>query len=62
MTARDRDVVRLHFEEEMTAAQIADLGLGLSERGVEALFRRLRKRLRELVAKEESQEGRTGRS
>jgi len=62
MTARDRDVVRLHFEEEMTAAQIAGLGLGLSERGVEALFRRLRKRLRELVAKEESPEGRTGRS
>ncbi|HEY2030521.1 MAG TPA: sigma-70 family RNA polymerase sigma factor [Myxococcales bacterium] len=57
ITARDRDVVRLHFEEELTAAQIADLGLGLSERGVEALFRRLRKRLRELVAKENSAAG-----
>lgn len=56
-TARDRDVVRMHFEEELTAAQIAALGLGLSERGVEALFRRLRKRLRVLVAQEDARTG-----
>jgi RNA polymerase sigma factor (sigma-70 family) len=53
MTARDRDVVRLHFEDELPYAEIAALGVGLSERGIESLLRRLRKRLRDLVAAEE---------
>jgi RNA polymerase sigma factor (sigma-70 family) len=47
--ARDRDVLRLHFEEELSAAEIAELGVGLSARGVEALLRRVGARLRELL-------------
>jgi RNA polymerase sigma factor (sigma-70 family) len=47
--ARDRDVLRLHFEEELSAAEIAELGVGLSARGVEALLRRVSVRLRDVL-------------
>lgn len=49
--ARDRDLLRLHFEEEMSPAEIAELGVGLSSRGVESMLRRARARLRELLRK-----------
>jgi RNA polymerase sigma factor (sigma-70 family) len=51
--ARDRDLLRLHFEEELSASEIAELGLGLSARGVEAVLRRTAARLRELLRDEE---------
>ena len=47
--ARDRDILRLHFEEGHTPTEIAEMGLGLSVRGVEAVLRRARDRLRELL-------------
>jgi RNA polymerase sigma factor (sigma-70 family) len=50
--ARDRDILRLHFEEDHTPTEIAAMGLGLSVRGVEALLRRVRGRLAELLRDE----------
>ena len=47
--ARDRDILRLHFEEGHTPGEIAQMGLGLSVRGVEAVLRRARERLRALL-------------
>ena len=47
--ARDRDILRLHFEEGYTPTEIAGMGLGLGVRGVEAVLRRARERLRELL-------------
>ena len=46
---RDRDILRLHFEEGHTPTEIAAMELGLSVRGVEALLRRTRERLAELL-------------
>jgi RNA polymerase sigma factor (sigma-70 family) len=51
--ARDRDVLHLHFDEEMSPHEIAGLGIGLTARGVEALLRRASARLRELLRYEE---------
>lgn len=51
--ARDRDILRLHFEEGQTPTEIAAMGLGLSARGVEALLRRLKVRIAELIEEEE---------
>ncbi|MGZ6144001.1 MAG: RNA polymerase sigma factor [Myxococcales bacterium] len=50
--ARDRDLLRLHFEEGYTPSEIAEMGLGLSVRGVEAVLRRARERLAELLKDE----------
>jgi len=47
--ARDRDILRLHFEEGHTPTEIAEMGLGLSVRGVEAVLRRARERLKQLL-------------
>lgn len=47
--ARDRDILRLHFEEGHTPTEIAGMGLGLSVRGVEAVLRRARERLKALL-------------
>lgn len=52
--ARDRDILRLHLEEGQTPTEIAAMGLGLSARGVEALLRRLKERVAELLKEEES--------
>ena len=51
--ARDRDILRLHLEEDQTPTEIAAMGLGLSARGVEALLRRLKQRIAELLKAEE---------
>lgn len=51
--ARDRDILRLHLEEDQAPSEIAAMGLGLSARGVEALLRRLKQRLAELLREEE---------
>lgn len=51
--ARDRDIYRLHFEEGHTQAEIAAMGLGLSARGVEAVLRRGKARLDELLREDE---------
>jgi RNA polymerase sigma factor (sigma-70 family) len=48
--ARDRDILRLRFEEEMSPAEIAALGLGLSTDGVEAVIRRAVERVRDFFA------------
>jgi RNA polymerase sigma factor (sigma-70 family) len=51
--ARDRDILRLHFEEELSPADISELGVGLTPGGVEAVLRRAAARLRELLRHEE---------
>jgi RNA polymerase sigma-70 factor (ECF subfamily) len=50
--ARDRDILRLHFEEGHTPGEIADMGLGLNVRGVESVLRRARERLKALLVQE----------
>lgn len=50
---RDRDILRLHLEEGQTPAEIAAMGIGLSTRGVEALLRRLKERIAQLLKEEE---------
>ena len=50
--ARDRDILRLHFLDGHTPTEIAEMGLGLSARGVEALLRRARGRLAEILRDE----------
>ena len=52
--ARDRDILRLHLEEGQTPTEIAAMGIGLSARGVEALLRRLKERIAELLKEERS--------
>lgn len=52
--ARDRDILRLHFEEQFTPTEIAEMGLGLSVRGVEAVLRRAKQRIDALLLEEES--------
>jgi len=47
--ARDRDILRLHFEEGHSPSEIASMGLGLSTRGVEAVLRRAKARLEQLL-------------
>jgi RNA polymerase sigma-70 factor (ECF subfamily) len=51
---RDRDILRLHYEEGMSPAEIAAMGIGLEARGVEAVLRRARQRIDELLREEES--------
>jgi DNA-directed RNA polymerase specialized sigma24 family protein len=51
--ARDRDVLRLRFEEGHTPTEIAQMGLGLNVRGVEALLRRAKERMAALLREEE---------
>jgi RNA polymerase sigma factor (sigma-70 family) len=51
--ARDRDILRLHFEEELSPGDISELGVGLTPGGVEAVLRRAAARLRELLRREE---------
>lgn len=48
---RDRDILRLHFEEGHSPAEIAAMGIGLSPRGVEAVLRRAKTRIAELLKK-----------
>jgi RNA polymerase sigma factor (sigma-70 family) len=50
--ARDRDILRLRFDEEWSAAEIASLGLGLGVDGVEAVIRRAVERLKALLESE----------
>ena len=50
--ARDRDIARLHFLDGLSAAEIAATGLGLSARGVEAVLRRIRARLQQILRDE----------
>ena len=47
--ARDRDILRLHYQEGYSAAEIAEMGIGLSARGVEAVLRRAKARIEELL-------------
>ena len=49
---RDRDILRLHFLDGHTAAEIAAMGIGLSARGVEAVLRRARARLQQILKNE----------
>jgi RNA polymerase sigma factor (sigma-70 family) len=51
--ARDRDILRLHFEEGHLPLEIASMGLGLAARGVEALLRRAKARIEEILKEEE---------
>lgn len=51
--ARDRDILRLHFEEGWLPAEIAGMGLGVSTRGVESLLRRARRKLTALLSEDE---------
>jgi len=48
---RDRDILRLHFEDGHSPAEIAAMGIGLSARGVEAVLRRAKARIEELLKK-----------
>ena len=50
--ARDGDILRLHFLEGYAPGEIAQMGVGLGTRGVEALLRRARGKLAELLADE----------
>lgn len=47
---RDLFVLRAHFEDGLSPAQIAQAGCGLSAKGVESLLRRARERLLGLLA------------
>ncbi len=51
--ARDRDILRLHFEEGWLPAEIAGIVPGLSARGVESLLRRAREKLAALLSEDE---------
>jgi RNA polymerase sigma factor (sigma-70 family) len=51
--ARDRDILRLHFEDGWLPAEIAGMDLGISVRGVESLLRRARQKLAELLSEDE---------
>jgi RNA polymerase sigma factor (sigma-70 family) len=51
--ARDRDILRLHFEEGWLPAEIAGMAPGISVRGVESLLRRARPKLAELLGEDD---------
>ena len=51
--ARDRDILRLHFEEDRTPSEISEMGLGLSARGVEAVLRRAKARIDALLGEDD---------
>jgi RNA polymerase sigma factor (sigma-70 family) len=53
-SARDRDILRLHFEEGLSAAEISQLGLDLEVRGVEAVIRRAREKILLMLRDEET--------
>jgi RNA polymerase sigma factor (sigma-70 family) len=46
---RDGDILRLHFEDGLSAAEISALGVGLEPRGVEAVLRRAKSRIEALL-------------
>lgn len=46
---RDRDILRLHFEEGYSANEIAEMGIGLPAKGVESVLRRSREKLSKLL-------------
>jgi RNA polymerase sigma factor (sigma-70 family) len=50
--ARDRDILRLHFEEGWLPTEIASMDLGISVRGVESLLRRARQKLTRLLTED----------
>ncbi|HEY6907908.1 MAG TPA: sigma-70 family RNA polymerase sigma factor [Myxococcales bacterium] len=50
--ARDRDILRLHFEEGWLPAEIAGITPGISARGIESLLRRTRAKLAEVLSDE----------
>ncbi len=52
-SARTRDVLRLHFEEGWSVAEIAGAGVGTSARGVESVLRRARPKLVKLLAEDD---------
>ena len=47
---RDRDILRLHYEEGYAVPEIAAMGLGLGHDGVESVLRRLRGRVHAAAA------------
>ncbi len=49
-SARDRDILRLHYEENYTVPEIAEMGLGLLHDGVESLLRRTRAKVHAAAA------------
>lgn len=51
--ARDRDILRLHFEEGYLPAEIAGMAPGISTRGIESLLRRARQKLAALLCEDE---------
>lgn len=51
--ARDRDILRLHFEEGYLPAEIAGMAPGISARGIESLLRRARQKLAGLLVEDE---------
>ena len=48
---RDRDILRLHFQEGYSATEIAEMGIGLPAKGVESVLRRSREKLERLLTK-----------
>ena len=46
---RDGDILRLHFEEGLSAQEISTMGVGLAARGVEAVLRRAKARIEQLL-------------
>ena len=46
---RDGDILRLHFQEGLSATEIAAMGIGLQARGVEAVLRRAKARIERLL-------------
>ena len=58
---RDRDILRLHYEEGYLVPEIAEMGLGLAHDGIESVLRRLRDKVQaaaaaQLRASEEAEE------
>lgn len=51
--ARDRDILRLHFEEGYLPAEIAGMTPGISSRGIESLLRRTRQKLAAVLSEDE---------
>lgn len=50
---RDGDILRLHFQEGLSASEIAAMGIGLQARGVEAVLRRAKARIERLLRGDE---------
>jgi RNA polymerase sigma factor (sigma-70 family) len=50
---RDADILRLHFEDGLSASEISEMRIGLEPRGVEAVLRRAKARIEQLLRADE---------